>query len=156
MPDYNPVYPVLDIQESTSKQEVFDAVVTHLRCQGRPAGHYDEEGGALMCFYRTEDDLACAAGCLLTDEQAGRLSSSDTALKAVKTLKLPWEPAIRKLVSDLQLSHDLNQSYTGVPDSANALNAPETWIPRVQDALSKTALTHGLNRDALRKWQEAS
>jgi hypothetical protein len=56
-----------------NNQEVFDAVVTHLRMQGRKSIDpflitKESEVGA-GCFYRGPDGLKCAAGCLITDEE---------------------------------------------------------------------------------------
>lgn len=44
-------------------QQEFDAVVTHLYKQGRPA-----VGNDGFCRYRTEDGLKCAVGCRIPDE----------------------------------------------------------------------------------------
>lgn len=45
-----------------TKQETFDAVVTHLRKQGRKA--LSAHG---KCAYRGSDGTKCAAGCLIPD-----------------------------------------------------------------------------------------
>ena len=48
-------------------QEAFDKVARHLLKQNRKAisreGEYNE-----MCMYRTAEDLMCAVGCLIPDE----------------------------------------------------------------------------------------
>ncbi len=41
-----------------TKQQEFDAVVSHLFKQGKPAKKYDRS-----CVYRTENGLSCAVGC---------------------------------------------------------------------------------------------
>ena len=48
-------------------QETFDAVVNHLRKQGRKA----VVPGTTTCVYRTKDPvpLSCAAGCLIPDSE---------------------------------------------------------------------------------------
>jgi hypothetical protein len=49
-----------------NKQEILNAVVTHLRKQGVPAIASDSSENE--CMYRTEAGLKCAAGCLIPDE----------------------------------------------------------------------------------------
>jgi len=48
------------------KQKLFDAMLGHMRQQGKPAvarlDHIDK------CLYRTEDGLKCALGALIPDE----------------------------------------------------------------------------------------
>jgi hypothetical protein len=53
-------------------QEIFDKVARHLLKQNAQAKTSDGYG----CMYRTVDGLACAVGCLLTDEEA---RAADTA-----------------------------------------------------------------------------
>lgn len=48
---------------STINQEIFDKVVKHLRLQNCKATN-----GA-FCVYRTSDNLKCAIGCLIEDEE---------------------------------------------------------------------------------------
>jgi hypothetical protein len=61
-------FPVL-FGEELSDQQIFDAVVLHLLTQNSQCGR-DDAGG---CAYRSDDNLmACAVGCLLTDEECSR------------------------------------------------------------------------------------
>jgi hypothetical protein len=50
-----------------SAQEVFDQVVTHLLTQKKRSEGKNEDGD-LKCVYRN-DDLKCAAGCLIADDE---------------------------------------------------------------------------------------
>jgi hypothetical protein len=68
-------YPVLEVTEDTTAQEIFDAVAKHLLAQGEKseAPVVGTNGelvcNAMSCRYRA-GNLACAVGCLLTDDEA--------------------------------------------------------------------------------------
>jgi hypothetical protein len=60
-------YPVLEVTEDTTAQEIFDAVAKHLLAQGEKSEGLVANG--MSCRYRA-GNLACAVGCLLTDTEA--------------------------------------------------------------------------------------
>jgi hypothetical protein len=53
---------------SYTLQEAFDAMVNHLRRQGKPSQMVIDDG-RLVCAYRGDDGCACAVGALIPDDQ---------------------------------------------------------------------------------------
>lgn len=54
--------------KDATDQEIFDQVATHLVTQNAKAvGTCDS--GLKNCMYRTKDDLKCAVGCLIGDDE---------------------------------------------------------------------------------------
>lgn len=51
--------------KNATTQEVFTQVATHLLTQMKKSNEYN--GGA--CLYRSPDNLMCAVGCLISDEE---------------------------------------------------------------------------------------
>lgn len=110
-----PTYPVLEVTNETPLQDIFDAVVAHLIKQGKRA-----TAKGMYCLYRTDDQLACAVGCLLSDEEArqlDRLADPDDGL-AVDSARLhpvapDWlkDPRNNQFLKDLQLVHDAPESW---------------------------------------------
>jgi hypothetical protein len=111
------------LPEEATMQAVYDKVVTHLIRQGRPSlelpddGRFDEEAG---CLYRSPDGLACAIGCLISDDDyvddiehqsaESLLSPKVFSPKAVRDLTL-FPESIRtgptaEMIKDLQVIHD--------------------------------------------------
>lgn len=66
---YKPTYPVLWVESQHTPQDVFSAIVEHLRAQGGRAVKYEN-----TCVNRTETGRACAAACLMTDAEAESVS----------------------------------------------------------------------------------
>ncbi len=89
-----------------SEQEVFDAVASHLIKQKVPSNI------GTRCFYRTSDNLACAAGIFLTDEQAKLVDEDAFGIcwsGVVKRLKL--SKVHESLIVSLQQCHDTSSSH---------------------------------------------
>lgn len=109
-------FPVLDVTEETTRQQVFDAVVAHLIAQAAPAM---TPAGA--CLYRTENQLACAVGCLLPDNLATWLDlmeeAPDDGFSIGSVKAVDWAPAWLKtlemntLLTELQGAHDCKSSW---------------------------------------------
>lgn len=83
---------------TATAQEVFDHVVNHLRAQGRPCLNGSE------CLYRNEEGEACAAGCLIDDNDY----TSDMEQTAWEDVSHEYDfPRVHtSLISDLQRAHD--------------------------------------------------
>ena len=75
------MYPVIDITPETTKQQLFDAVVNHLLTQRERAS-----GLSLGCLYRTDTGLACAVGCLVTDDEAHDMDNNMHGTQPTTTL----------------------------------------------------------------------
>ena len=95
-----PKYPVLQVTETTTDQEIFDAVARHLLAQGEKAASVDEAGHT-FCRYRTENGRACAVGCLLTDEEAAACEGC-----VADDLPMAWTRRHSTLLRELQRVHD--------------------------------------------------
>lgn len=54
---------VLEVTETTTNQEIFDHVATHLITQGQQS----KAEGSSSCLYRAPLGLMCAAGCVIPD-----------------------------------------------------------------------------------------
>ncbi len=63
-------YPVLDVTTETTEQDIFHAVVEHLREQKMPCHAGFSVGKISACVNRNDAGNACAAACLFTDEEA--------------------------------------------------------------------------------------
>lgn len=92
-------------------QEVFDFIARHLLRQQKRSVFAPDKAFALRCRYRTPDGLACAAGCLLTAEEAADREGSSWYRLAMDKM-VPLEHVL--LIRRLQLVHD-NQKI-GVKD----------------------------------------
>lgn len=80
-------------------QEVFDQVARHLLTQNEKSS--DDSG----CVYRTADGLACAAGCLMADDEVDDEWNADVAwAELVERGVAPKEH--QDLIEDLQGAHD--------------------------------------------------
>jgi hypothetical protein len=115
--------------EHATEQEVFDQVARHMLKQRARSWLQDD-----VCAYRGADGLKCAAGCLISDEEAEQLN-----LAAGNINTLPWGCLIsrgvapdkhRSLISALQHIHD---SPNNVPE--------EDW----EDHLKALANQRGLS-----------
>lgn len=85
--------------EQATEQEVFSQVRAHLLKQKkRSIRHF-------KCVFRTKSGLACAAGALMTDEEAAKLSDIDAQWDFfVETKRAP--SAHQSLIKRLQEIHD--------------------------------------------------
>lgn len=84
-----------------TNQEAFDAMVRHLRKQGRKS----QKPGSYSCLYYGADGLMCAVGCLIPEDQYSRTLEYHSAVKIQDKV-----PAITNLSPDLldamQMLHD--------------------------------------------------
>ena len=83
-------------------QQEFDAVVTHLFKQGRPARYSIHEGA-----YRGPNGTSCAVGCRIPDEMYDPEMEGDNVGSAVCAYNLPKEIEMYLgMFSKLQNAHD--------------------------------------------------
>jgi hypothetical protein len=122
--------------EHAAEQEVFDQVARHMIKQKTRSWLQD---GA--CAYRGEEGLKCAAGCLISDEEATMLNLADESINT-----LPWSCLIirgvapdrhRSLISSLQAIHD-NPDY--VPE--------DDWGDRLKELAKQRGLNYKVVNDA--------
>lgn len=110
-------YPVIEITDETTDQELFDAVVTHMLGMDGPCK--DERGN---CAYRGPGGTACAVGALMTDEEAARYQSGiDEVLVAYQDGfergEVEFSPRLNRmsgsgnLLDNLQGVHDYRYSW---------------------------------------------
>ena len=122
-------YPVLPVDKTVTAQEIFDAVALHLIAQNRlstsPAG--------VSCMYRNQANLACAVGCLMTDEEAS-IADSNHKGSSIDRLKLDGKIPERFL-DHLNLLHRLQKVHDG---------HVETLVPQWKPALIAVAEEFGL------------
>lgn len=131
------IYSTLDINSSTTEQEIFDFVARHLSNQGCRSVQTYECGGS--CAYRGDCETMCAVGCLLTDEEV----TEDMEGRNVDDIALPERLApFRDLLRQLQQDHDL-------------LDGP--WF-EICNRLRSTAKVYGLSDAVLDtlSWKPAS
>lgn len=128
-------YPVIDVTESTTAQDIFDAVAKHLLSQKRKALCPYTKWEENACRFRTTEGLACAVGCLLTDKEAQKLDNTSGGISALIYSKTAPERIHRfsQLLTDLQRLHDTSW--------------PEVWPSR----LMEMAITQGFGREVLEK-----
>ena len=104
-----------------SAQEVFTQVKNHLLSQNRKSLLSKD-----ICGYRGQDGTACAAGCLMSDEEAAAIPEGQS-----------WETLVFRglvttskhhhLISALQNVHDI-QPVAGWPDSLRELADEEGLV----------------------------
>ena len=83
-----------------SKQETFNRVATHLLTQSKKC---QTLGGS--CRYR-ENDMSCAAGCLLTDRTYNKEFEGNTVAEILNDFRTDWFGHNAQLVCELQDVHD--------------------------------------------------
>lgn len=92
--------------KDATAQQVFDQVATHLLKQNEQSRSHD----AFRCFYRNENGLMCAAGCLIADDEytpemdKGISYGGGSWSSMVNQGTVP--PDHRNLISYLQRLHD--------------------------------------------------
>lgn len=87
------------------RQEIFDAVLTHIRAQKKRA--YDSVMGT--CCYRGEGGTSCAIGCLLTDEEYAPNLEGKSACELALHGRLPGRLRPKQnalFLEALQSAHD--------------------------------------------------
>ena len=117
--------------DTATAQEVFNQVATHLLQQNQVSQGI--VNGRTSCLYRyTKDDgtvLKCAAGCLMSDDEATEISLA----ASWSTLVYESRVAVTHsgLIAELQWIHDSNE--------------PNTWV----NLLTKFATNHNLTTEVL-------
>jgi hypothetical protein len=113
-----------NLAEAT-KQQVFDQVVNHLLTQNQVS----VASGAGFCAYRGGNQLMCAAGCLIGDDEYNSEmdGAGDTSWSGLIASGLVKTKVHHDLIADLQLIHDGDN--------------PEVWLK----ALKALAGEHNLS-----------
>jgi len=87
------------LAESTP-MEVFQFIEHHLLTQNAKSIGF-EKG---ICYYRGDNDLKCAAGCLISDDEYTPKFEANNWSTLVQTRRVP--AAHSKLIRELQIIHD--------------------------------------------------
>lgn len=103
----------LNFKEHCEKgsQHVFDFVVNHLLIQNEMST-YSPNGDVVICQYRGSNNLSCAVGCLISDEEYDPDLEERTIDEIIETnpnfqfLNVTEFNSTRQLISDLQDVHD--------------------------------------------------
>lgn len=93
------VITLVNLAESTP-MEVFQFVEHHLLTQNAKSKRF-EKG---ICYYRGNNDLKCAAGCLISDDEYTSEFEENNWSTLVRKKQVP--AAHSKLIRELQLIHD--------------------------------------------------
>lgn len=111
-----------------TRQEMFDVVYKGLKAQGFQRS-YDKEAEA--CRYRGPNNMKCAVGHLLTDEQY-KVDMEGYGVDVFSEYKLPrWMQNEKAFLGDLQQAHDcaprpdLMESYLVAIAKKYRLTVPE-------------------------------
>lgn len=101
---------------SATSQQVFDQVVNHLLTQKVQSltQSFNVAGNKAVCAYRGENNTACAAGCLISDEEMKEVMEKGLNGQGWKVLteKLGSSSAHSELIVQLQNIHDYgNQNW---------------------------------------------
>lgn len=123
------MYPVLNVDELTTPQQVFDAVAAHLRDQGKQSISADF---VPTCRYRV-DSLACAAGCLLTDKEATLCDSASSTGKSIIVTQSTFQALIPRLTRFIPLLRSLQQVHDFFPE--------REWFEQLRFVAKSYALT---------------
>ena len=113
-------YPVIEITDETTDQELFDAVVTHLLGMDGPCR--DERG----CAYRGPGGTACAVGALLPDSV---LKLYDDVISeflrqyrcAVYESEADEIPELERLAESEELLEELQSMHDSAPNWGSGL-----------------------------------
>lgn len=95
------------IPKDLSNQGIFDAIVTHLRKQGRKAQNYRG-----TCFYRAPNGDECAFGCIIPDNVYADRLENVSAHALLDPTHLEWTRELalyvpfEQLITDMQSVHD--------------------------------------------------
>ena len=118
-----------------TNQEIFDKVVEHLIRQGQKSvgilkADWTEcvyrSDKVLKCVYRSDKGLKCAVGCLIADHAytpslEGRPVEEPSVIDALtKSINIDVQSAI-KLLADLQLAHDSDNSWKNIASMQHRL-----------------------------------
>ena len=98
----------LETLDSATAQEAFNQVATHLLQQNEAS--QESIDGRLICLYRhTKEDgtvLKCAAGCLMSDEEATKIDLAASWSTLVYESRVSVTHSA--LITELQWVHDSN------------------------------------------------
>ncbi len=83
-------------------QEVFDQVAVHLLTQNQKA----MSASGSYCVYHANNNLMCAAGCLISDDEYTGAFEDNGWLHLVQHNKVPKNHS--ELIDDMQTLHDEN------------------------------------------------
>lgn len=88
-----------------TKQEIFDAVVAHLRTQKSVS--LDSKG---MCAYRGKNGLKCVVGAFITDEEySSRLEGKSVSLISCGVNRFTKFDKNLEFWGEMQMVHDFNE-----------------------------------------------
>lgn len=93
------VITLANLAESTP-MEVFQFIEHHLLTQNEKSSSYDEG----ICYYHGDNNLKCAAGCLITDDEYTSEFEANNWNTLVRKRLVP--AAHNKLIRELQNIHD--------------------------------------------------
>lgn len=102
----------LKVKSLTSRSDVFNHVIEHLRKQGTKSLVHHED----MCAYRGDGGTMCAVGCLITDDEYSSSFEENTVDILVQeglpnsSLMARIEPNL-DMLSELQYFHDSDLKY---------------------------------------------
>ena len=134
----------------TSNQAVFDHVVEHLLEQGERCGVLRAGDSVLQCKYRS-GDMACAIGCLLTDEEAAMadgLNGGQSLISHVMGYCPTVEERLRHI--DLRLLEDLQNVHDDLDEGYNSTELRKVWRQELEVLAKKYNLVwrHGETGEA--------
>jgi hypothetical protein len=129
-------------RSSMTPQEVFDKVAAHLLTQRKQCKGTNPATGNIVCLYRGEGGLKCAAGCLIDDDTYERYNFKEK-WNGARWSALP-EQITRPignyvLVADLQLVHDSDANWESL---------------RIKESLRFVAKKHNLDISVLDKYED--
>ena len=100
-------FPVIHIGHETTAQDVYEAVAKHMLAQGTAA-----RSPLGNCQYRLSN-LACAVGCLMTDDEAYAADNAPRGISMSSLIEQELLPerlyAQSDLLFELQKIHDTNE-----------------------------------------------
>jgi len=121
------------VKTLSTRKEIFDHVVQHLRSQGRRSMAYnvsEKTEGSIYptCAYRGDLNNMCAVGCLIADDEYSPIMEGDAVISLIKNFDLPtrlWDHAT--MLSDLQELHDKYSTWM-VDDAGLSLRGEEDLL----------------------------
>lgn len=93
------VITLANLAESTP-MEVFQFIENHLLTQNAKSRRFKKR----ICYYRGDNDLKCAAGCLISDDEYTPQFEENNWSTLIRKRQVP--AAHSKLIRELQLIHD--------------------------------------------------
>ena len=124
-----------------TSQEIFDQVANHLLTQNKKCVSIG------MCSYRSStENLKCAAGCLIADDEYDPIIEGHTWLTLVE--KMSVSANCSKLISRLQGIHDAD--YTNMADYEDDETPFRFW----KDRLIDLAREYKLNAETVEQFKD--